>query len=109
MVGKSPTAFASLLLTINQKVNNLLKRLSRLVFVWLKATDVWLAGGNRGVPSPCLFYGPNGALSFLLLLCLIRSRLQPYQSPLFCFGTERKCIMNTNGFLALLNVIHVFI
>lgn len=33
MVGKSPTAFASLLFTINQKVNNLLKRLRRVVFV----------------------------------------------------------------------------
>lgn len=55
MAGKSPTAFASLLLTINQKVNNLLKRQRRVGFcLLLKAADVCVAAGTSRC-ALCLF------------------------------------------------------
>lgn len=56
MVGKSPTAFASLLFTINQKVNNLLKRLRRVGFcLRLKAAAVVCVAAGRGYAAVCLF------------------------------------------------------
>lgn len=79
MVVEVSYSVAFLLLTINHKVNNVLKRLRRVGFcAMVKAADVGAAAGTRGEPCICLFYDPNGALSFLLLLGVSSRFCGPY-------------------------------
>lgn len=65
----------SLLLTINQKVNNILKRLRRMGFCpKLKAADQ--SGRSSAQLALYLFYDPHGALRSLFLVHLITTLLE---------------------------------